>query len=66
LTKIAGVDFWLLSASGEEPLKDGDIGKLSNNLQKTVTRADGSTVHHLIPEAIEDIIMVCHYSAKSG
>jgi hypothetical protein len=42
---------------------DGDIQKIAAGLQRTVT-AEGITHHRLNSDAIEDILVVCHYSVK--
>ena len=42
---------------------DGDIQKIAAGLQRTVT-AEGVTHHRLNSDAIEDILVVCHYSVK--
>ncbi len=70
LTRVPGKDFWSLEAKGREPkdgdiakIEDGDIGRIAKTLWKPV-KTNGSFVQHLLPEVIEDIYMVCHYSAS--
>ena len=66
LTRVPGKDFWLLEAKGGEPFQpgDGNIGNIAATLQDEPIKVNGTFVHHLKPEVIEDIYMVCHYSAS--
>jgi hypothetical protein len=52
-----GVGGWTLEASQD------DIKKITQTLQKTV-KISGAEYHHLKSDVIDDIVMVCHYSAS--
>jgi hypothetical protein len=52
-----GLGNWTLAAN------NADIAKIAASLQNVVT-SGANTFHHLNPTAIDDIVMVCHYSAK--
>ena len=41
-----------------------DVGKIAATLQDEPVKVNGSFVHHLKAEKIEDLYMVCHYSAS--
>jgi hypothetical protein len=51
-----GLGNWTLRAN------NANIQKIASSLQNIVT-SGGSTFQHLNPAAIDDIVMVCHYSA---
>jgi hypothetical protein len=53
----AGLGSWMLTANNT------DIRKIAPSLQNTVT-SGGATYYRLKPTVIDDIVMVCHYSAK--
>ncbi|PYS68738.1 MAG: hypothetical protein DMF69_19205, partial [Acidobacteria bacterium] len=60
--KEIGLGSWLLETHAGEA--DGDVGKIAATLQDEPVKVNGSFVHHLKAEKIEDLYMVCHYSAS--
>jgi hypothetical protein len=60
-----GFGSWVLEARSNPPITNPDtpgyIAGLHQDLRNDVT-VNGTTRHHLKPEAIEDMFVVCHYS----
>jgi hypothetical protein len=55
LVEATGLGTWWLHTY------DADIGTIAGSLQKPATK-DGNGRHHLNPDVIDNIFMVCHYS----
>jgi Tc toxin complex TcA C-terminal TcB-binding domain len=55
----AGLGSWTLAAS------DADIGKIAPSLRRTVT-VDGAIHQRLNADLVDDLVVVCHYSADNA
>jgi hypothetical protein len=71
-TFLDGLPFAAIALSGSPPglgnwtltANNTDIQKIATSLQNKIVTSAGTTFQHLDSAAIDDIVMVCHYSAK--